>query len=66
MVAAALRCMPVSPAQAQELVTKAHPRIVHAVERALNDPERMLLACTPALDIRCHQQAFLQTRLFQS
>ena len=63
---AAIRCMPVSPAQAQELLVEAHPRISLAVERAIVDPEASLFTCTPALDIRSHQQAYLHTRLFQS
>lgn len=63
---AAIRCMPVSPAQAQELLVEAHPRISLAVERGLEDPEGSLFTCTPALDIRSFQQALLHTRLFQS
>jgi urease accessory protein len=63
---AAVRCMPVSPAQAQELLVEAHPRMSLAVERAITDPEASLFTCTPALDIRSHQQAHLHTRLFQS
>jgi urease accessory protein len=63
---AAIRCMPVSPAQAQELLVEAHPRMSLAVERTIADPEGSLFTCTPALDIRSHQQAFLHTRLFQS
>lgn len=63
---AAIRCMPVSPAQAQELLVEAHPRISLAVERAIADPEASLFTCTPALDIRSHQQGHLHTRLFQS
>jgi urease accessory protein len=63
---AAIRCMPVSPTQAQELLTEAHPRISLAVEQAIADPEASLFTCTPALDIRSHQQAHLHTRLFQS
>jgi urease accessory protein UreF len=63
---AAIRCMPVSPAQAQELLVEAHPRISLAVHRAMEDPEESLFTCTPALDIRSHQQAHLHTRLFQS
>ena len=63
---AAIRCMPVSPAQAQELLIEAHPRISLAVEQAIADPEASLFTCTPALDIRSHQQAHLHTRLFQS
>jgi urease accessory protein len=63
---AAIRCMPVSPAQAQELLIEAHPRISLAVEHAIADPDGSLFTCTPALDIRSHQQAHLQTRLFQS
>jgi urease accessory protein len=63
---AAIRCMPVSPAQAQELLVEAHPRVSLAVERAIADPDGSLFTCTPALDIRCFQQAHLHTRLFQS
>jgi len=63
---AAIRCMPVSPAQAQALLVEAHARISLAVERAIADPEGSLFTCTPALDIRSHQQAHLHTRLFQS
>ena len=63
---AALRCMPVSPAQAQELLVEFHPRLALAVDRAIDDPEASLFTATPALDIRSHQQAHLSTRLFQS
>jgi len=65
-LSAAIRCMPVSPAQAQELLVAAHPRISPAVDRAIADPEGSLFTCTPALDVRSHQQALLHTRLFQS
>jgi urease accessory protein len=65
-LAAGLRCMPVSPAQAQAILADAHLAIVTAVERVLDDPKSCLFSCTPALDIRSHQQAFLRTRLFQS
>lgn len=65
-VAAGVRCMAVSPAQAQKLLADAHQSITAAVERVLADPESSLFTCTPALDIRSHQQAFLKTRLFQS
>ena len=65
-LAAAVRCMPVSSVQAQEALIEAQPRIGAAVERALADPEACLFTCTPALDIRSHQQGHLHTRLFQS
>jgi urease accessory protein len=65
-LAAAMRCMPVSPPQAQELLVEAHHRISSAVDRAIEDPESSLFTCTPALDIRSQQQARLRTRLFQS
>lgn len=65
-LAAGLRCMSVSPTQAQRLLSDAHAAIVAAVDRALEDPESCLFTCTPALEIRSHQQAFLRTRLFQS
>jgi urease accessory protein len=63
---AAIRCMPVSPAQAQEVLVEAHAHMSLAVERAIADPEGSLFTCTPALDIRSFQQAHLHTRLFQS
>jgi urease accessory protein len=62
----AIRCMPVSPAQAQELLVASHGPLTRAVDRALANPLDSLFTSTPALDIRCHQQAFLPTRLFQS
>ena len=65
-LAAALRCMPVSPAQTQRLLTDSHERLVRAVDRAMTDPESCLFTATPALDIRSHQQQHLRTRLFQS
>ncbi len=63
---AALRCMPVGPAQAQTLLVEAHGALARAVARAIAEPEEALFTCTPALDIRSHEQAFLRTRLFQS
>jgi urease accessory protein len=63
---AALRCMAVSPAQAQALLIEAHDGLARAVARAIDDPESALFTSTPALDIRSHEQAFLRTRLFQS
>ena len=65
-VAAATRCMPVSPAQAQSLIVELQPALGTAVERAMHATEDSLFTCTPALDIRCHQQGLLHTRLFQS
>jgi urease accessory protein len=65
-VTAALRCMPVSPVQAQRLLVEVQPALADAVDRAMADPEAGLFTCTPALDIRSHQQAFLRTRLFQT
>jgi urease accessory protein len=65
-LASAIRCMSVSPAQAQELLIESHGPLARAVEDALANPHGSLFTCTPALDIRSHQQAFLHTRLFQS
>ncbi|HZX64657.1 MAG TPA: hypothetical protein VFE76_04655, partial [Myxococcales bacterium] len=56
----------VSPAQAQQLLASMHEDLSRAVEHALERPEAALFTCTPALDIRSHEQAFLRTRLFQS
>jgi urease accessory protein len=65
-VAAAIRCMPISPEQGQELIVELQPALEAAVSRAIDATEDDLVTCTPALDIRCHQQAGLRTRLFQS
>jgi len=65
-LAAALRCMPLGPAQAQEILVEMQPALARAAERALDDPDGCLFTCTPALDVRSYQQAFLRTRLFQS
>jgi urease accessory protein len=65
-LAAALRCMPVSPAQTQRLLAESHQGLIQAVDRAMTDPEGCLFTATPALDIRSHQQQHLHTRLFQS
>jgi urease accessory protein len=65
-VAAATRCMPVSPAQGQELIVELQPALAAAVSRAADATEDDLFTCTPGLDIRCYQQASLTTRLFQS
>jgi len=65
-IAAATRCMPVSPAQGQALIVDFQSALEAAVLRAVDASEDDLFTCTPALDIRCHQQASLRTRLFQS
>jgi urease accessory protein len=65
-LAAATRCMPVSPAQAQTLIVELQPLLAEVVDRAIDAPGDMLFTCTPALDVRCHQQVLLHTRLFQS
>jgi urease accessory protein len=65
-LAAATRCMPVSPAQAQALIVELQPQLAEAIARTLEAPEDRLFTCTPALDVRCHQQGLLHTRLFQS
>lgn len=65
-LAAATRCMPLSPGEAQELLVALQPVLARAVEQALDDPRGAFFSSTPALDIRSHQQASLGTRLFQS
>ena len=65
-LAAATRCMPLSPEQAQEILTDLQPEVLKAVKRVLGDPHANLFSATPALDIRAHQQEFLYSRLFQS
>jgi urease accessory protein len=65
-LAAATRCMRLSPARAQTHLTALHQDILDAVDSAIADPEDGLYASTPALDIRAHQQASLYSRMFQS
>lgn len=65
-LAAATRCMPVSPEQAQELFVELQPLLASAVEITVDATEDLLFTSTPALDVRCHQQLRLHTRLFQS
>lgn len=65
-VAAATRCMPISPGQAQSLVVELQSQVADSVERVISDPEDAMFTCMPALDVRCDQQGRLRTRLFQS
>ena len=65
-LASAIRCMPIAPAQAQAVLIEMQPLLGVAVARAIADPEGCLFTCTPALDVRCHQQTSLHTRLFQT
>jgi urease accessory protein len=65
-IATATRCMSISPAQGQQIIVDVQPALEAAVARALDATEDDLFTCTPGLDIRCHQQAGLRTRLFQS
>lgn len=65
-LAAATRSMVLSPGEAQEILTELQPSLVRQVDTVRADPEASLFSSTPALDIRCHQQAYLRTRLFQS
>lgn len=65
-LAAATRSMELSPGQAQEILTNLQPILAQQVDTVQLNPEASLFSSTPALDIRCHQQAYLRTRLFQS
>lgn len=65
-LAAATRCMPLSPGQAQECLVGLQPALIRVVDEVLEDPDSAFFAATPALDIRGHQQGSLSTRLFQS
>jgi urease accessory protein len=65
-LAAAVRCMPIGPVQAQAALIEVQPLIDIAVTRAIEDPNGSLFTCTPVLDVRSHQQASLHTRLFQT
>ncbi len=65
-VTTATRCMPVSPAQGQELIVELQPALAVAISRAVEATEDDLFTSTPGVDIRCDQQSRLTTRLFQS
>ena len=65
-LAAATKCIPLGPVQAQEILTRLQPVLADAAESVMASPEDAMFASTPALDIRCHQQASLYSRLFQS
>ena len=65
-VTAAIRCMPLSPEHAQEIIISLQQPLADAVELAIEGPKFGLTAFTPALDIRRQQQTALQTRLFRS
>lgn len=65
-LAAAMRCMPLSPGRAQEILSELQPRIIRSVKCVIENPEASFFAATPAMDIRAHQQKSLYTRLFQS
>jgi urease accessory protein len=65
-LAAAVRCMPIGPVQAQQALIEVQPLLEVAVTRAITDPAGSLFTCTPALDLRSHQQGSLHTRLFQT
>ena len=65
-LAAATRCMRLSPARAQQILAALQPELIDVADEAMADPEAAMYTCTPALDIRAHQQASLYSRLFQS
>ena len=65
-LAAATRAMQLSPGQAQEILTELQPRLIEQVDAVRRDPKQSLFSATAALDVRCHQQTYLATRLFQS
>ena len=64
-LAAAVRFMPLGSAQAQEMLTRLDPALIKRVDKALDDPEAGMFTSTPALDIRCHQQAGLFPECFR-
>lgn len=65
-LAAGTRCLSLSPGQAQQILVSLQPLVIRVVDAVLDDPDGAFFACTPAIDIRSHQQASLATRLFQS
>ena len=65
-LAAATRCMPLSPERGQEILTALAPQVLEAVARAVDDPAASFWSATPEADLAAHRQASLRTRLFQS
>jgi urease accessory protein len=65
-LAAATRCMPLSPERGQEILTALAPQLLEAVTRAVDDPVGHFWSATPEADLAAHRQASLRTRLFQS
>ena len=65
-LAAATRCMPVSPERTQEILIVLHPSVLEAARAALADPHGRFGSATPGADLAAHRQAHLRTRLFQS
>jgi urease accessory protein len=65
-LAAATRCMPLSPERGQEILTALAPQVLEAVARAVDDPDAHFWSATPEADLAAHRQASLRTRLFQS
>lgn len=65
-VAAATRCMALSPERAQEILVALTPRLVTAVDRALDDPDAQMFSATIGADVAAVRQTRLRTRLFQS
>ena len=65
-LAAATRCMPLSPERGQEILAALAPQVLEAVARAVDDPESNFWSATPEADLAAHRQASLRTRLFQS
>ena len=65
-LAAATRAMQLSPGEAQEILCELQPALIGQVDNVRADPNGSMFSATPALDVRCHQQTYLKTRLFQS
>lgn len=65
-LAAATRCLALSPDRAQLILVSLRGPIVESVLRVLADPRASLWCATPGADVRAHEHASLTTRLFQS
>jgi urease accessory protein len=63
---AALKLLPIGPAQAQRLIAESHPHIQQAAEHALSLSLADFAGFAPALDIRSMQHEALFRRLFIS
>ena len=65
-LAAATRCMRLSPEMAQEILVGLHPVLLRVCAEVIDAPRAALWSATPGADIAAHLQRHLYSRLFQT